>query len=93
MPILQALLDNPSPLFALVLTPTRYGPFEINNRHLCQQWHYWVVADFNSLDSSELAFQIGEQFDALGATIGAKCAVVVGGVDMMQQAMALARKV
>jgi superfamily II DNA/RNA helicase len=42
---------------------------------------------------SELAFQIGEQFEALGATIGAKCAVVVGGVDMMQQAIALAKKV
>jgi superfamily II DNA/RNA helicase len=25
LPILQALLDNPSPLFALVLTPTRYA--------------------------------------------------------------------
>ena len=29
--------------------------------------------------NSELAFQIGEQFDALGATIGAKCAVLWAG--------------
>ncbi|VDK70835.1 unnamed protein product [Anisakis simplex] len=41
LPILQALLDSPQKLFALVLTPTR-----------------------------ELAFQIAEQFDALGSSIG-----------------------
>lgn len=41
IPILQALLDNPQRLFALVMTPTR-----------------------------ELAFQISEQFEALGSTIG-----------------------
>ncbi|XP_074935237.1 putative ATP-dependent RNA helicase DDX47 isoform X2 [Phalacrocorax aristotelis] len=41
LPILQALLDTPQRLFALVLTPTR-----------------------------ELAFQISEQFEALGSSIG-----------------------
>jgi len=41
LPILQALLDAPQRLFALVLTPTR-----------------------------ELAFQISEQFEALGSSIG-----------------------
>mmetsp|Transcript_9381 Transcript_9381/g.34411 ORF Transcript_9381/g.34411 Transcript_9381/m.34411 type:complete len:470 (-) Transcript_9381:107-1516(-) len=40
----------------------------------------------------ELALQIAEQFEALGAIIGLKCAVVVGGVDMMQQAIALAKR-
>ena len=44
LPILQALLENPQRLFALILTPTR-----------------------------ELAFQISEQFEALGSTIGIKC--------------------
>lgn len=63
LPILQALLETPTRLFALVLTPTR-----------------------------ELAFQISEQFEALGASIGVKCAVVVGGVDMMTQALMLAKK-
>ncbi|XP_019849244.1 PREDICTED: probable ATP-dependent RNA helicase DDX47 isoform X2 [Amphimedon queenslandica] len=63
LPILQSLLDTPTRLFALVLTPTR-----------------------------ELAFQISEQFEALGGRIGVKCAVVVGGVDMMTQALALAKK-
>ncbi|KAK6941370.1 DEAD/DEAH box helicase domain [Dillenia turbinata] len=40
----------------------------------------------------ELAIQISEQFEALGSSIGVKCAVVVGGVDMMQQAIALAKR-
>uniref|UniRef100_A0AAV1UP16 Uncharacterized protein n=1 Tax=Peronospora matthiolae TaxID=2874970 RepID=A0AAV1UP16_9STRA len=40
----------------------------------------------------ELAYQIGEQFEALGASIGLKSTCVVGGIDMMQQQVALARK-
>jgi len=40
----------------------------------------------------ELAYQIAEQFEALGATIGVKCAVIVGGMDMMTQSIALAKK-
>jgi len=40
----------------------------------------------------ELAFQISEQFEALGASIGLKTAVVVGGMDMVSQAMMLAKK-
>ena len=40
----------------------------------------------------ELAVQIGEQFNALGAGIGAQCAVVVGGVDMIAQQVILAKK-
>lgn len=63
LPILQALLDTPQRIFALVLTPTR-----------------------------ELAFQIDEQFKALGSAIGIKTAVVVGGVDIMGQSIMLAKK-
>ncbi|KAJ2303692.1 ribosomal RNA processing protein [Coemansia sp. RSA 2706] len=63
LPILQALWDNPSPLFACVMAPTR-----------------------------ELAFQIAETFEALGAGIGARCAVVIGGVDMMSQQIALSKR-
>lgn len=40
----------------------------------------------------ELAFQISEQFEALGGTIGLKSVVVVGGMDMVSQAIALAKK-
>jgi len=40
----------------------------------------------------ELALQIGEQLEALGSMIGVKVAVVVGGVDMVQQAILLAKR-
>lgn len=40
----------------------------------------------------ELAFQIAEQFEALGSSIGVKCAVIVGGMDMVSQALLLAKK-
>ena len=33
----------------------------------------------------ELAFQINEVFDALGATISLHCVCIVGGIDMMTQ--------
>lgn len=63
LPILQALLDKPQPLFGLVLAPTR-----------------------------ELAYQISQQFEALGSLISVRCAVIVGGMDMVDQAMKLAKK-
>ncbi|NXY77202.1 DDX47 helicase, partial [Glareola pratincola] len=63
LPILQALLETPQRLFALVLTPTR-----------------------------ELAFQISEQFEALGSSIGVQTTVIVGGIDTMSQSLALAKK-
>ncbi|KAK9355123.1 P-loop containing nucleoside triphosphate hydrolase protein [Lipomyces doorenjongii] len=40
----------------------------------------------------ELAYQISEQFEALGSVIGLRCAVIVGGMDMMSQAVALGKK-
>lgn len=40
----------------------------------------------------ELAVQISEQFEALGSRIGVRCAVLVGGVDMMHQAVALGKR-
>lgn len=40
----------------------------------------------------ELAYQISEQIEALGASIGVKCAVIVGGMDMVTQALMLAKK-
>ncbi|CAI7890251.1 unnamed protein product, partial [Closterium sp. NIES-53] len=63
IPILEALLAKPSPLFACILSPTR-----------------------------ELAIQIAEQCEALGSSIGLKCAVIVGGVDMVAQAIALGKR-
>jgi ATP-dependent RNA helicase DDX47/RRP3 len=63
IPILQALLNSPQRLFAVILAPTR-----------------------------ELAFQINEVFEALGASIALHCVCLVGGIDMMTQSIALARK-
>ncbi|KAH0455464.1 hypothetical protein IEQ34_015496 [Dendrobium chrysotoxum] len=40
----------------------------------------------------ELAIQISQQFEALGSSIGVKCSVLVGGVDMMAQAISLAKR-
>lgn len=63
LPILQALLDMPQRLFALILTPTR-----------------------------ELAFQINDQIKALGTSFGVNTATIVGGMDMMTQSLALAKR-
>ena len=40
----------------------------------------------------ELAIQIADQITALGKDIGVKCATLVGGIDMMDQAIAIARR-
>ncbi|XVF77870.1 hypothetical protein PTKIN_Ptkin14bG0081900 [Pterospermum kingtungense] len=40
----------------------------------------------------ELAIQIAEQFEALGSGISLKCAVLVGGVDIMQQQIAIGKR-
>lgn len=40
----------------------------------------------------ELAYQISEQFESLGSAIGVRCAVIVGGMDMVTQAIALSKR-
>ncbi|XP_010557163.1 PREDICTED: DEAD-box ATP-dependent RNA helicase 10 isoform X1 [Tarenaya hassleriana] len=40
----------------------------------------------------ELAIQIAEQFEALGSDISLRCAVLVGGVDRIQQAIVLGKR-
>lgn len=40
----------------------------------------------------ELAVQIQQSFEALGSLISLRCALVVGGMDHMQQAIALGKK-
>ena len=40
----------------------------------------------------ELAFQINEVFEALGSSIALHCTCIVGGIDLMTQAIALAKK-
>ena len=40
----------------------------------------------------ELAYQISQAFEALGSLIRVRCAVIVGGMDMVPQAIALGKK-
>lgn len=40
----------------------------------------------------ELAAQIGQSFEALGSLISVRCAVIVGGLDMVAQSIALGKK-
>ena len=63
LPILQALLETPQKLFALVLTPTR-----------------------------ELAYQISEQFEALGSSIGIKCGMNVYSHQLLKLMCAVVYK-
>jgi len=63
LPVLQALMEKPQSLFALVMAPTR-----------------------------ELAYQISQAFEALGSLISVRVAVLVGGLDMVSQAIALGKK-
>jgi ATP-dependent RNA helicase DDX47/RRP3 len=40
----------------------------------------------------ELAYQISQQFEALGSAMGVRCTVLVGGMDMVTQSIALAKR-
>ncbi|KAI3456667.1 hypothetical protein Pfo_013330 [Paulownia fortunei] len=40
----------------------------------------------------ELAYQLAEQFRALGSGLGLRCAVIVGGMDMINQAQSLMQR-
>jgi ATP-dependent RNA helicase DDX47/RRP3 len=63
LPIVQNLLNDPQPFYALIIAPTR-----------------------------ELCVQISEHFQALGQSFGLKTAVIVGGLDLMAQTVALVNK-
>ncbi|KAI5078918.1 hypothetical protein GOP47_0006589 [Adiantum capillus-veneris] len=40
----------------------------------------------------ELAFQLSDQFKALGSGLNLRCSVIIGGLDMIEQAKALMRR-
>ncbi|KAF8162885.1 P-loop containing nucleoside triphosphate hydrolase protein [Crassisporium funariophilum] len=40
----------------------------------------------------ELAYQISQQFEALGSSMGVRCAVLIGGMDMPTQQIAIAKR-
>ena len=63
LPILEGLLKDRRPYYALILAPTR-----------------------------ELCIQIQEQVSALGAAFGVKSVAILGGLDLMTQAVTLTTK-
>ena len=63
IPIVEELLKDPQPYFALVIAPSR-----------------------------ELCVQISEHFQKLGQSFGLKSTVIVGGLDLMAQSIALVKK-
>ncbi|KAH0839106.1 ATP-dependent rRNA helicase RRP3 [Fonsecaea monophora] len=52
-----------------------------------QQLHSLILAP-----TRELAYQISQAVEALGSLIAVRCAVLVGGMDMIPQAIALGKK-
>ncbi|KAH9950213.1 DEAD-domain-containing protein [Amylocystis lapponica] len=40
----------------------------------------------------ELAYQISQQFESLGSSMGVRCVTIVGGTPMMEQSVALAKR-
>lgn len=83
LPILQKWWEDPKPLYACVIAPTRYLNFDLSDMH---------PPTLPLTFLSELAFQIQKQFEALGANLGVRCCVIIGGVNMMEQAVALAKR-
>ena len=81
LPILQKLSVDPYGIFALVLTPTR-------SVCLLDMWNKRSINQCNR----ELAFQISDQFAVLGSSLNLRTAVVVGGMDMIAQAIELSNR-
>ena len=82
LPILQKLAVDPYGIFALVLTPTRYATSAV------AQPSYLSTP----CTGRELAFQISDQFAVLGSALNLRTAVVVGGMDMIAQAIELGNR-
>lgn len=71
---------DPYGIFALILTPTRYLTLFSGI--------YFVLM----CTKRELAFQIAEQFAVIGGPFNVRTSVIVGGMDMMAQALELERR-
>lgn len=77
----------------------------LQGRYSSQMTKYWLTAvDLALMEkpqplfglilapTRELAYQISQAFEALGSLISVRCAVIVGGMDMVSQAIALGKK-
>lgn len=83
IPILHQWARDPTGIYAVVLTPTRYE-FPLYTK-------VWQAIEL-TLCHRELALQIHEQFLALGAPHSLKVCLVTGGSDQTAQAVALSRR-
>lgn len=79
LPIVERIARDPFGVWAVVLTPTRYV--------------HQLLLPFLSKTSPdslrELAYQLTEQFMAVGKPLGLTTVTIVGGMDMMLQAQQL----
>ena len=83
LPMLHALLSNPQRLFCLILTPTRELAFQISE----QVEALGMIKNLCWISTCCWPFNL-----ILGSSIGVKCAVIVGGMEMMTQSLTLAKK-
>jgi hypothetical protein len=70
------------PLSPLLATEPSYFFVTMLARSFNSSGYTTALLCVHPLSVSELAFQISEQFEALGAGIGLKSCVIVGGVGM-----------
>ena len=86
----QALLDKPQPFFALVLSPTRELALQISGQARCVRWRLRVRCAFRLKLTRPCLHPA--QFEALGAAISIRTSTLVGGIDIMAQAISLAKR-
>ena len=83
IPIIQKWAEDPFGIFAVILIPTRYT-YPVGQPHM----DVWLTDAIRR----ELALQMFEQFKAISASQSLKLALVTGGADMREQALALSRR-
>lgn len=85
----QALLDKPQPFFALVLSPTRELALQISGQARRPGWRLQCAL---LLSPTLTPHAVAAQFEALGAAISIRTSTLVGGIDIMAQAISLAKR-
>ena len=86
LPIIEALLKNPAPLFALVISPTRELAAQIEE--------HFQVHTSDQVCNRRLLLKPGlrGRWQAIGKGIGLKTVAVMGGIDAVPPATRSARR-